>query len=293
MNTISTSSILELGFLTFQDITEIDSFTIGKKHDIADNCLYWLKSISFYSSFSNGLVILSHLDYLDLKKSDLLNTDIIHLTCNDRSARLSFVQILTKVMSHIDISNYVHEHRSSTDDVIIMDNVYIGKNVKIGKKSIIFPNVVIHNGVIIGENCTIRENSCLGTHGMGFEKDMNGDWIRFPQVGGLIIGDNVEIGSHSDIKRAALDNTIIENNCKLGSYTNIGHNCVIGKNSIFTSQCVVAGSNIIGENFYMGINSSIKNGMKIGSNVTVGAHTFVRSNINDGETHVGSPSKKI
>jgi UDP-3-O-[3-hydroxymyristoyl] glucosamine N-acyltransferase len=118
-------------------------------------------------------------------------------------------------------------------------------------------------------------------------------WGRFPQIGGLIIEDDVEVGSHSDIKRAALENTIIKKGCKLGSYTNIGHNCIIGENSLFTSHCVVAGSNNIGNNFYCGINASIKNGMDVGYNVTLGANSFLNINAESCNTYVGTPAKLL
>ena len=292
-NTISKSEILNLGFLEFKNNTVHDSFKIGKSKEAADDCIYWLKNLSFYHRFSSGVLIISKEHYDELINSGDINPNIVHLMCSDRTPRLAFIQILTILAKTPDRTNYAYEHRSSASNVIIMDNVHISKNVNIGEGTIIYPNVVIYEDVTIGKNCIIRENACLGTHGMGFEKDMDGNWVRFPQIGGLIIGDNVEIGSHSDIKRAALDNTIIGDNCKLGSYTNIGHNCEIGKNSIFTSHCVVAGSNIIGENFYCGINASIKNGIKIGDDVMLGANSFLNKNAIGRHTYIGSPATII
>jgi len=265
---------------------------IGNYKISVHSCLYWMKAIKNYHGFNSGFLILAERDYETLKRKNILKDDIIHIV-SKKNPRFSFVKILRDHFDEkLDVVNCVDEHIMHNKNIIIMNNVFIGNNVTIGDGTIIYPNVVIHHGVKIGKNCIIRESTSLGTHGMGFEKDGD-EWIRFPQIGGLIIGDSVEIGSHSDIKRAALDDTIIGNGSKLGSYINIGHNCVIGNNCMFTARCIVAGSSNIGDNFYMGINSSVKNGIIIGKNVTLGAHSFVRSNIPDNKTYIGSPAAEL
>ena len=290
---VKVKDILKLGNVKFKDECVFENLRIGKKEDTSEDCLYWVKNISFYNNFDNGILIISERDYNTLKKLKKLNPNIIHLVCEETTSRLTYILILKLVEEKINPTNYVDYHKNNSPNITIMDNVHISKNVIIGEGTILYPNVVIHSNVTIGENCIIRENSCLGTNGMGFEKNTNDEWIRFPQIGGLIIEDNVEIGSHSDIKKGALENTIIKKGCKLGSYTNIGHNCIIGKNSLFTSHCVVAGSNTIGENFYCGINASLKNGMSVGSNVTLGANSFLNSNADSNNTYVGTPAKII
>lgn len=290
---IRVKDILDIGNVKFKDKCELENLKIGKKDDTSNHCLYWVKNISYYDNFTNGVLIISDNDYNKLKKNKKLNPKIIHLVCEGTTARLTYILILNLVNKKNNNINYSDYHRNNSSNVVIMDNVYISNNVILGEGTVLYPNVVIHSNVTIGKNCIIRENSCLGTNGMGFEKTENDEWIRFPQIGGLIIEDNVEIGSHSDIKRAALENTIIKKGCKLGSYTNIGHNCIIGENSLFTSHCVVAGSNTIGENFYCGINASLKNGMSVGSNVILGANSFLNRNADSNNTYVGTPAKII
>jgi UDP-3-O-[3-hydroxymyristoyl] glucosamine N-acyltransferase LpxD len=253
--------------------------------------IFWLKTISNYTDFNDCYLIISKSDYKNLEKNDSLNPSINHLICKEKySPRLSFCIICHECSIKNKFVNDTKKHKKNKN-IEILGSVLISENVEIGDGTILYPNVVIFENVKIGKNCIIRENSTLGSMGMGFEKNLDGSWIKFPQVGGLIIGDDVEIGSHSDIKKGALRNTIINNNCKLGSFTNIGHNCIIGESCLFTSHCVVAGSVEIGNNLFMGINSSIKNKIKIGANVMIGANSYVNKNINNDETVYGSPIK--
>ena len=136
----------------------------------------------------------------------------------------------------------------------------------------------------------IKENVVIGSEGLGFEWD-NDELVKFPQIGGVIIGDEVEINTYTDIKRGTLNNTVIGDECKIGSYINIGHNVIIGKKCMFTSQCVIAGSTVIGDRFFMGVNSSTRNGIKIGNDCTLGAHSYANSNIPNNQTIIGIGNK--
>lgn len=255
--------------------------------------IYWLKTLINYDNFSNCVLVISKSDYNFLSEKNLLKQDVFHLIClSDMKPRLAYSIFLNECLKKPKVYDDTKKHLKNKK-IKIFGNVFIFNDVEIGDGTIIYPNVVIHNNVKIGKNCIIRENSSLGTTGMGFEKDSNGDWYHFPQVGGLVVGDNVEIGSHSDLKKGAIDNTIVGRNCKLGSFTNIGHNCIIGENSLFTNHCVVGGSTVIGKNFFMGICSSIKNGLSIGENVRVAANVFVNENVNNNELTFGVNKKNL
>lgn len=127
---------------------------------------------------------------------------------------------------------------------------------------------------------------------MGFERLPNKKIFKFPQIGGVNIGHNVEIGTHCDIKRGTLANTTISDGCKIGSYSNVGHNVTIGKNCVITVGCVMCGSSKIGNNTFMGPNSVVKDTVVIPDNTTIGGLTFVNKNFSkENLTLVGSPSK--
>jgi len=214
----------------------------------------------------------------------------------NQKPRLVFAKLVNDFFSHElkeDFSNYVEIHKQNSK-IIIGDNVFIGKDVEIGEGTVIHPNVVIYPKTIIGKNCVIRTHVSLGTEGLGLELDSTtNEFVKFPQLGGVILEDNVEIGPTSTVRSSALDNTIIMKGTKIGSLVNIGHNCIIGKNCILTCQIVTSGSSIIGDNVFMGVNSIVKNGVNIGSDVTIGQGAVVTKNVPNGVTYVGNPAEDI
>ena len=274
---------------------------IQKKHqeleltslrDCNSNSVFWLKSLSNYGMFTQGNLILTMDDMKEIKQNNLINKNINYLICEKNlKARLAFCILLNECLPKIKFEDETKKHKKNKK-IKLIGSVLISNNVKIGEGTVIYPNVVIHPNVTIGKNCIVRENTSLGGPGMGFEKNLDSTWLSFPQVGNLIIGNDVEIGSHCDIKRGAIESTMIGDNCKFGSFINVGHNSIIGENSLFTNHCVVAGSVKIGYNFFMGINSSIKNGITIGNNVTVAANSFINENVGDNQLTFGV-NKKI
>lgn len=272
-------------------VSEFDYLYVSNIEDCIQNSVFWLKKLENYILFDQCFLVISKSDYDILTQTNQINKSIYHLVCNKNlNPRLSFSILLNECVQNKNKFDDTEKHKKNSK-IKIFGQVYIFNDVQIGDGTIIYPNVVIHENVKIGKNCIIRDNSSLGTTGMGFEKDLDGNWYHLPQVGGVVIGDNVEIGSHSDIKKGTINNTIIGNYSKLGSYTNIGHNCVIGENSLFTNHCVVAGSTIVGKNFFMGICSSVGNGLTIGDNVTVAANVFVNENVSDNKLTFGVNKK--
>jgi UDP-3-O-[3-hydroxymyristoyl] glucosamine N-acyltransferase len=263
-----------------------------KKQD--KNRLYWLKNVDYYSYFKEGVIIISDSDFHFIKKHSLKNKSLIHLVSSSQKPRLLFALILNKYFlldAELLFENNIYKHKLNKN-IRIADNVFIGNNVEIGNGTVIYPNVVINSNTRIGENCTIKENCTIATEGLGFEM-FDGQWVKFPQIGGVIIGNNVEMGPHSTIRRAALDETIIGHGAKMGSFVNIGHNCIIGNNAIFTCQCVISGSSIIGDNLFMGVQSSTRHGVRLGNNITLGHGAIVTKNFGDNLVLVGNPAEPI
>ena len=290
---VQLADLLNIYDLQLMESEENIELLPGSLNKQSGNFLYWLKSAKYYSMFTEGYILLKEEDYSSAKSQKGLNPKLKHLIVRDHTPRFVFGSILSTWFSarEIQIENCVHEHFSRTD-IQIGDNVYIGADVTIGAGTIIYPGAVIHNGVRIGENCEIREHTSIGTAGLGFER-INGELHKFPQIGGLIIEDEVLIGAHSSIKRGALDDTILRRGSKLGSYINIGHNCDIGENAMFTCQCVVSGSSVVGSGLFMGVGATIRNGVQLGSDVTIGQGAVVVKNFGDGITLVGNPAKPL
>jgi UDP-3-O-[3-hydroxymyristoyl] glucosamine N-acyltransferase len=281
---MKSNKFLEYGLIYPEGIGSELVLNVGSPKNQHSNNFYWLKSEKFYSVFKEGFLIIKDETYKKLKENNDLNENINHLITND-SPRYIFAKIVTENFSHLglvygnEVSYYKEKYKQ---DVTIGENVYIGKDVVIGKGTKIYNNTVIHNNTFIGERCVIKENCVIGSEGMGYE--FNDDkWFKFPQIGKTVIGNDVEINTFCDIKRGALEDTTIGNGCKIGSFCNIGHNVKMDENCLLTSHCVIAGSAKIGPRFWMGINSSIKNGVTIGSDVTLGANSFIRVDVGNSE----------
>ena len=195
------------------------------------------------------------------------------------------------------------------DKVKFGRNVLIGNNVKIGSKCLIGHNSIIETNVSIGNNCTIGSNviirnsliknnvhildGCVvGKKGFGFFPDKKGNF-RYPQIGVVIIEDNVEIGCNSTIDRGSLSNTVIGKNTFLDNQIHIAHNVKIGENCIIAGQVGFAGSSVIGNNVMIGGQAGISGHLKIGNNVQIGGGSGVIRDIPDNTKVMGFPAKNL
>lgn len=180
------------------------------------------------------------------------------------------------------------------NSVVIKNNVHIGRNVTIGNNVILNSGVVIYHDCVIGSNITIHANSVVGADGFGFGLDEEtGAYYKVPQVGNVIIEDDVEIGSCTTIDRATLGSTIIRKGVKLDNLIQVAHNVEIGKNTVMAAQSGVAGSTKIGENCMLGGQIGIVGHLKIGNNVKFAAKSGVLSNVKDNMTIQGNPGYSI
>jgi len=185
---------------------------------------------------------------------------------------------------------------------IIDQGAKIGKDVYIGAYSIIgscsidensclYDNVIIRDGVTIGKNVIIQSGSIIGNPGFGFVKENDGKLIRFPQIGNVIIENNVEIGSNTCIDRGAFSDTIIGSGSKINNLCHIAHNVRIGNQVIITALVNISGSTIIGNYVWIGPNSTLKGHQIIGDNVIIGAGAVVLGDIPSNEVWVGNPAR--
>ena len=195
------------------------------------------------------------------------------------------------------------------DKVKFGKNVLIGENVKIGLNCLIGHNSIIEKNVEIGDNCSIGSNviirnsliknnvhvldGCvIGKKGFGFFPN-NSLNIRYPQIGIVIIEDNVEIGCGSTIDRGSLSNTIIGKNTYLDNQIHVAHNVKIGENCIIAGQVGFAGSSTLGNNIMIGGQAGISGHLNIGNNVQIGGGSGVIKNIPDNSKVMGYPAKDL
>ncbi|HUT86321.1 MAG TPA: UDP-3-O-(3-hydroxymyristoyl)glucosamine N-acyltransferase [Elusimicrobiales bacterium] len=169
-------------------------------------------------------------------------------------------------------------------------NSFIGENVKIGRNCHIYPTVTVREKCRIGNNCIIHSGAVIGSDGFGYTK-CEDIYIKIPQIGTVIIGDNVEIGVNTTIDRAALDETVIGEGTKIDNLVQIAHNVKIGRNCIIVSQVGIAGSAVIGDNVILSGQVGISDHIEIGKNAIVTAQSGVMSKVEENEIVFGSPAR--
>ncbi len=185
---------------------------------------------------------------------------------------------------------YIGKNVTIGKNVKIYPNSFIGDNVTIGDHCVFFAGVRIYSETTIGNNCTIHSGTIIGSDGFGFAPQEDGTYQKVPQIGNVIIEDNVEIGACTTIDRATLGSTIIRKGVKLDNQIQIAHNVEIGENTVIASQTGVAGSTKIGKNCMIGGQVGIVGHITIGDNVKVQAQSGIGKSLQDGEVVQGTPA---
>jgi UDP-3-O-[3-hydroxymyristoyl] glucosamine N-acyltransferase len=175
------------------------------------------------------------------------------------------------------------------DGCVIYPCVYIGENVQIGNDCILYPNAVIYEGCRIGHRVIINSNATVGEDGFGFASH-NGVHHKIPQIGCVVIEDDVEIGAGCGIERGTLNDTIIGQGSKLGDLVAIGHGTRVGPHCLLVAQVGIAGSTTMGHHCVVGGQAGIVGHITIGNNVAIGAQAGVINSVADGKVVLGAPA---
>ncbi|MEQ3662114.1 MAG: UDP-3-O-(3-hydroxymyristoyl)glucosamine N-acyltransferase, partial [Flavobacterium sp.] len=185
---------------------------------------------------------------------------------------------------------YIGKNVKIGDNVKIYPNSFIGDNVTIGNDCIFFAGVRIYSETEIGNNCTIHSGTIIGSDGFGFAPQEDGTFKKVPQIGNVIIENDVEIGANTTIDRATLGSTFIRNGVKLDNHIQVAHNVDIDENTVIAAQTGIAGSTKIGKNCMIGGQVGIAGHLTIGNGVKVQAQSGIGKNLPDNEVVQGSPA---
>jgi UDP-3-O-[3-hydroxymyristoyl] glucosamine N-acyltransferase len=169
----------------------------------------------------------------------------------------------------------------------------IGKGVRIGRGTVIGHFVVIDDGVRIGEDCLIKSGAVIGEKGFGFERDHDGTPVALPQLGSVLIGDRVEIGSLSTVCRGALGDTVIGDDVKLDDHVHVAHNCAIGRGTLIAACAELSGGVQLGECCWVGPNASLLQQLRVGDGALVGIGAVVLRDAGAGVTVAGNPARVL
>jgi UDP-3-O-[3-hydroxymyristoyl] glucosamine N-acyltransferase len=179
-------------------------------------------------------------------------------------------------------------------NAVIHPQVFIGNNVTIGDRSLLYPGVKVYHDCTIGNGCTLHSGVVIGSDGFGFAPLAGNDYQKIPQLGNVILEDNVEIGSNTTIDRATLGSTIIRKGVKLDNLIQVGHNAEIGENTVIAAQSGISGSTKIGKNCMIGGQVGIVGHILIADDVKIGAGSGVEASIlKEGAMMLGAPAIEI
>jgi UDP-3-O-[3-hydroxymyristoyl] glucosamine N-acyltransferase len=226
-----------------------------------------------YQSFSK---ILEYYNQVKLMKSGIEQPSVI-------SENVTYGEQL-----YLGSFSYVGKNVTIGNNVKIYPNCFIGDNVSIGDNCIFFAGVKIYSETEIGNNCNFHSGCVVGSDGFGFAPTEDGTFSKIPQIGNVIIEDDVEIGANTTIDRATLGITLIRKGVKLDNHIQIAHNVEIGENTVIAAQTGIAGSTKIGSNCLIGGQVGVAGHLTIGNNVRVQAQSGIGKNIPDGEIIQGS-----
>ncbi len=186
---------------------------------------------------------------------------------------------------------YIGANAVIADGAKIFPHAYIGNNVLVGENTIVHPGVKIYHGCIIGKNVVIHAGTVIGGDGFGFAPQADGSYKKVPQIGNVIIEDNVEIGSNTTIDRGTMGSTLIKSGAKLDNLLQIAHNVEIGCNSVIAAQAGISGSTKVGNNVMIGGQVGIVGHLVIADGSKINAQSGVSKSIKKPNTAVsGSPA---
>jgi UDP-3-O-[3-hydroxymyristoyl] glucosamine N-acyltransferase len=175
----------------------------------------------------------------------------------------------------------IGDHCSIGDQTRIYPQVFIGSSVTIGRNTIIYPGVKIYHGCVIGDNCIIHANTVIGSDGFGFAPGESGRFRKIPQIGNVVIKDDVEIGSSCTIDRATMGSTVIGNGVKLDNLIMVGHNVVIGDRTVIAAQTGISGSTQIGEQSMIGGQVGLAGHLSIAPGTKINAKSGVAKSVRE------------
>lgn len=212
-----------------------------------------------------------------------------------------------EVISSIHQTAVIHETAKVAANVEIMANVVVGKNCEIAENVKVFPNATIYDGVKIGANsvihsgvsirenceiganCIIHNNTTIGSDGFGYAKDEEKHWLKIPQVGRVVLEDDVEIGANSAVDCASVGETRIRRGAKIDNLVQIGHSCTVDEDALICSQTGLAGSSVIGKRVILAGQVGIAGHLKVGDDAVLTAKSATSHDVEPGKIISGVP----
>ncbi|MBP5641803.1 MAG: UDP-3-O-(3-hydroxymyristoyl)glucosamine N-acyltransferase [Paludibacteraceae bacterium] len=288
------------------DVAPIETATEGKLSFLTDE-----KYLPYLSTTKASVVLVTESLLSDEIKNQQSNTTLIAVD-NARGAMAQLLQMVAKAMNPprqgIEQPSFISDGVTIPEDAYIGAFAYIGKNVHLGKGVQIYPhcyigdnvrigdNTILYSGVkvyyncIVGNDCILHSGVVIGADGFGFEPDANGVNQKIPQIGNVIIEDDVEIGANTTVDRAMMGSTRVHKNAKIDNLVMIAHNVQVGESTFMCGQSGIAGSSSVGSHCILTGQVGVAGHISICDNVILGAQTGVTGSIKKPGTYMGSPA---
>jgi UDP-3-O-[3-hydroxymyristoyl] glucosamine N-acyltransferase len=305
------ASKLELSFKGNPELDVIKMGDIESPADVDINSIYFVQSKKYLKNYSKSKFV-----NIALTTNELSSNFPNAILVDEKIGKIKFIQMLSmfekKPVNHPSISDKAIVDPSSNigknvtlmpnclimegceigDDCIVYPGVVIEKNVKIGAGSILKSGVFVGYNCNIGKNNLIHSNTVIGADGFGFF-DQNGERYKIPQIGNVIIGDNVELGAMCTIDRATIESTLVGNHTKFDDHVHLGHNCRVGNFVYIAGGTVLAGSVIVEDNVTIGGQSAIAEHVKVKKNCIVMGLTGVTKDTEEKTIYFGIPARPV
>jgi UDP-3-O-[3-hydroxymyristoyl] glucosamine N-acyltransferase len=204
----------------------------------------------------------------------------------------ALIEPSAKIGSNVYIGPYAYigENCVVGDGSSLFPHVYIGDNTKVGNNCILNHRVTVYHDCLIGNGCIIHAGSVIGSDGFGFAPQSDNEFMKIPQLGNVVLEENVEIGANVTIDRATMGSTVIRRGVKLDNLIQIGHNVEVGENTVMAAQTGIAGSSKIGKNCMFGGQVGIAGHITIAEGARIGAQAGILGNVKENSTIIGSPA---
>lgn len=212
--------------------------------------------------------------------------------------RLAFARVVRALFGHPRHPPGVHPTATIHPDARIDESAWIGPHCYVGR-STIGAECVLDGHVHIADACTLGQRvwvgpqAVIGVDGFGFVADEEGDWVHFPHLGGVVLGDDVRLGAHACVVRGSLGDTVVGPGTKLDNFVTVGHNARVGARVLVASHSIVGGSSSIGDDAWVSPHATILNGIKVGAKAVVGAGACVVGDVPDGAKVIGPPARTL
>jgi len=250
------------------------------------------KALTLISDTLAKLIVCDEPTFLSVQDKNFKKTFILV-----QEPRRVFSKIVNKLFIKlpspgIHPTAYVHPNAAIGSNCYIGPFTYVDEAV-IGPHTIIHGHCHVYNRVKIGANCIIHAGVVIGSDGFGYTKNEAGEVEKFPHIGGVVIGDHVEIGSNTCVDRGALENTIIEDGVKIDNLVHVAHNVRIQSNAFIIANAMIGGSTDIGKGAWVAPSASLLQQLHIGDHATIGVGAVVTKDVPGGETWTGSPARPM